>query len=113
MCIYIYIINIHSTHTYIMSKTFILDAINRLTALIKMLFVHQVESGQGDLGTLANVVTSLANTNGDTSDSQLEESPSEITRCVTNADNICVCFSQRKEIQKYDICYIGICHLKN
>ncbi len=33
VCIYIYI-NIHSTHTYIMqTKTFILDAINRLTAL--------------------------------------------------------------------------------
>ncbi len=38
VCLYIYIINIHSTHTYIYSvnKTFILDAnINRLTALIK------------------------------------------------------------------------------
>ncbi len=34
VCIYIYIINIDSTHTYIMStKTFILDAINLLTAL--------------------------------------------------------------------------------
>ncbi len=33
--IYIYIINKHRKHTYIMStKTFILDAINRLTALI-------------------------------------------------------------------------------
>ncbi len=77
-----------------MSKTFILDVINHLTALIKMLFVHQAESGQGDLGTLANVVTSLANlndpvSNGEMTDSQLEESPSEITRCVTNADNIC------------------------
>uniref|UniRef100_A0A8D3D260 Nuclear receptor subfamily 2, group C, member 2 n=1 Tax=Scophthalmus maximus TaxID=52904 RepID=A0A8D3D260_SCOMX len=50
----------------------------------------KMESGQGDLGTLANVVTSLANlsdslkenlNNGDTSDSQLEEqSASEITR---------------------------------
>ncbi len=85
-----------------MSKSFILDAINRLTALIKILFVHQAESGQGDLGTLANMVTSLANlndpvSNGDTTDSQLEESPSEITRCVTNADNICVCFSQRRD----------------
>lgn len=46
-----------------------------------------MESGQGDLGTLANVVTSLANLsdslkeNGDTSDSQHEEqSASEITR---------------------------------
>ncbi|XP_019952023.2 nuclear receptor subfamily 2 group C member 2 [Paralichthys olivaceus] len=50
----------------------------------------KMESGQGDLGTLANVVTSLANlsdslkenlNNGDTSDSQQEEqSASEITR---------------------------------
>ncbi len=33
-CIYIYIINIHNTHTYItQTKTFILDAINHLTAL--------------------------------------------------------------------------------
>uniref|UniRef100_A0A7N6A5F7 Nuclear receptor subfamily 2, group C, member 2 n=1 Tax=Anabas testudineus TaxID=64144 RepID=A0A7N6A5F7_ANATE len=50
----------------------------------------KLESGQGDLGTLANVVTSLANlsdslkenlNNGDTSDSQNEEqSASEITR---------------------------------
>lgn len=50
----------------------------------------KIESGQGDLGTLANVVTSLANlsdslkdslNNGDTSDSQNEEqSASEITR---------------------------------
>uniref|UniRef100_A0A8C1JHT4 Nuclear receptor subfamily 2, group C, member 2 n=1 Tax=Cyprinus carpio TaxID=7962 RepID=A0A8C1JHT4_CYPCA len=43
------------------------------------------KSGQGDLGTLANVVTSLANlndpvSNGEMTDSQLEESPSEITR---------------------------------
>lgn len=57
-----------------------------------MLFVHQAESGQGDLGTLANVVTSLANlndslSNGETTDDQMEESPSEITRCVNNADN--------------------------
>ncbi len=38
MCIYIYIINIHSTHTYIMqTKTLILDAINRLIALIYLL----------------------------------------------------------------------------
>ncbi|XP_076859262.1 nuclear receptor subfamily 2 group C member 2 isoform X2 [Brachyhypopomus gauderio] len=42
-------------------------------------------SGHGDLGTLANVVTSLANlndslNNGDTSHSQQEESASEITR---------------------------------
>ncbi|KAM9350532.1 nuclear receptor subfamily 2 group C member 2 [Symphorus nematophorus] len=50
----------------------------------------KMESGQGDLGTLANVVTSLANlsdslkenlNNGDTSDCQHEEqSASEITR---------------------------------
>ncbi|XP_056628901.1 nuclear receptor subfamily 2 group C member 2 isoform X4 [Triplophysa dalaica] len=43
------------------------------------------KSGQGDLGTLANVVTSLANLNdslknGDPTDRQLEDSPSEITR---------------------------------
>ncbi|MED6253469.1 Nuclear receptor subfamily 2 group C member 2 [Ataeniobius toweri] len=50
----------------------------------------KMDSGHGDLGTLANVVTSLANlsdslkenlNNGDTSDSQQEEqSASEITR---------------------------------
>uniref|UniRef100_A0A3Q2NTU6 Nuclear receptor subfamily 2, group C, member 2 n=1 Tax=Fundulus heteroclitus TaxID=8078 RepID=A0A3Q2NTU6_FUNHE len=50
----------------------------------------KMDTGQGDLGTLANVVTSLANlsdslkenlNNGDTSDSQQEEqSASEITR---------------------------------
>ncbi len=35
VCIYMYIINEHSTHTYIMYvKTFILDAINSLTALL-------------------------------------------------------------------------------
>ncbi len=37
MCvyIYIYIINIHSTHTYFMyTKTFILDAINHCPALV-------------------------------------------------------------------------------
>lgn len=55
----------------------------------------QMDSGQGDLGTLANVVTSLANlsdslkenlNNGDTSDSQHEEqSASEITRSVSRA----------------------------
>lgn len=55
----------------------------------------QMDSGQGDLGTLANVVTSLANlsdslkeslNNGDTSDSQHEEqSASEITRSVSSA----------------------------
>ncbi|KAG7228108.1 hypothetical protein INR49_013391 [Caranx melampygus] len=53
----------------------------------------KMESGQGDLGTLANVVTSLANlsdsikenlNNGDTSDNQHEEeSASEITRSLT------------------------------
>ena len=51
-----------------------------------------MDSGQGDLGTLANVVTSLANlsdslkenlSNGDAADSQREEqSASEITRSV-------------------------------
>lgn len=55
----------------------------------------QMDSGQGDLGTLANVVTSLAHlsdslkenlNNGDTSDSQHEEqSASEITRSVNSA----------------------------
>lgn len=53
-----------------------------------------MDCGQGDLGTLANVVTSLANlsdslkenlNNGDTSDSHHEEqSASEITRSVSN-----------------------------
>lgn len=52
----------------------------------------QMDSGQGDLGTLANVVTSLANlseslnenlNNGDTPDSHHEDqSASEITRSV-------------------------------
>ena len=64
----------------------------------------QMESGQGDLGTLANVVTSLANlsdslkenlNNGDTSDCQHEEqSASEITRSVQSAvyrEEGCVC----------------------
>nr|XP_033485571.1 nuclear receptor subfamily 2 group C member 2 isoform X1 [Epinephelus lanceolatus]XP_033485572.1 nuclear receptor subfamily 2 group C member 2 isoform X1 [Epinephelus lanceolatus] len=60
----------------------------------------KMESGQGDLGTLANVVTSLANlsdslrenlNNGDTSDSQQEEqSASEITRSVKG---VCVVHS--------------------
>uniref|UniRef100_A0A8C1F5E9 Nuclear receptor subfamily 2, group C, member 2 n=1 Tax=Cyprinus carpio carpio TaxID=630221 RepID=A0A8C1F5E9_CYPCA len=50
-----------------------------------LLATDKAESGQGDLGTLANVVTSLANlndpvSNGEMTDSQLEESPSEITR---------------------------------
>ncbi|KAA0713592.1 Nuclear receptor subfamily 2 group C member 2 [Triplophysa tibetana] len=58
-----------------------------------LLATDKMESGQGDLGTLANVVTSLANLNDslkniDSTDRQLEDSPSEITRCV-NADNIC------------------------
>ncbi len=34
VCIYKYIINIHSTHTHYVNKTFILDAINHLTTLI-------------------------------------------------------------------------------
>lgn len=50
-----------------------------------LLATDKTESGQSDLGTLANVVTSLANlndalNNGDTTDSQMEDSPSEITR---------------------------------
>lgn len=50
-----------------------------------LLATDKTESGQGDLGTLANVVTSLANlndslSNGEATDGQLEESPSEITR---------------------------------
>lgn len=69
-----------------------------------------MESGQGDLGTLANVVTSLANlsdslkenlNNGDTSDSQHEEqSASEITRSVSSAHGggECVC-------EKYQQCF--------
>lgn len=54
--------------------------------------MFQMDSGQGDLGTLANVVTSLANLsdslkenliNGDTSDSQHEDqAASDITRSV-------------------------------
>lgn len=69
----------------------------------------QLESGQGDLGTLANVVTSLANlsdslkenlNNGDTSDSQHEEqSASEITRSVSSALRCgeCVCVRNHDE----------------
>ncbi|XP_077086425.1 nuclear receptor subfamily 2 group C member 2 isoform X4 [Siphateles boraxobius] len=50
-----------------------------------LLATDRVESGQGDLGTLANVVSSLANlndslSNGESPDAQLEDSPSEITR---------------------------------
>ncbi len=66
----------------------------KLSALFFSLCL-QMESGQGDLGTLANVVTSLANlsdslkenlNNGDTSDSQHEEqSASDITRSVSSA----------------------------
>ncbi len=38
VCVYIYIINIHSTHTYIMDKkTFILDPINHCPALVHIL----------------------------------------------------------------------------
>ncbi|TKS77773.1 Nuclear receptor subfamily 2 group C member 2 [Collichthys lucidus] len=65
----------------------------------------KMESGQGDLGTLANVVTSLANlsdslkenlNNGDTSDSQHEEqSASEITRSVSSAQRGRECFCER------------------
>ncbi len=38
MCVYlyIYIINIHTTHIYYVNKNFILDVINRLTALINI-----------------------------------------------------------------------------
>ncbi|XP_043087958.1 nuclear receptor subfamily 2 group C member 2 isoform X2 [Puntigrus tetrazona] len=50
-----------------------------------LLATDKAESGQGDLGTLANVVSSLANlsdpvSNGEMTGGQLEESPSEITR---------------------------------
>ncbi|KAK7135242.1 hypothetical protein R3I94_014028 [Phoxinus phoxinus] len=50
-----------------------------------LLATDKAESGQGDLGTLANVVSSLANlndslSNGESPDAQLEDSPSEITR---------------------------------
>uniref|UniRef100_A0A672KGT4 Nuclear receptor subfamily 2 group C member 2-like n=1 Tax=Sinocyclocheilus grahami TaxID=75366 RepID=A0A672KGT4_SINGR len=50
----------------------------------QMLFVHQAESGQGDLGTLANVVSSLANlndpvSNGDAFDTLAKAlNPSEV-----------------------------------
>uniref|UniRef100_A0A3Q3XLH7 Uncharacterized protein n=1 Tax=Mola mola TaxID=94237 RepID=A0A3Q3XLH7_MOLML len=64
----------------------------------------KLESGQGDLGTLANVVTSLSNlsdslkenmNNGDTSDSQQEEqSASEITRAF---DTLAKVFSPSEE----------------
>ncbi len=41
--VYLYIINIHRAYTYIMqTKTFILDVINRLTALIKIFFKDHV-----------------------------------------------------------------------
>ncbi len=45
MCIYIYIINIHSTHTYYVNKTLFwmqLITINRLTALIKSILGYYV-----------------------------------------------------------------------
>lgn len=68
----------------------------------------QLESGQGDLGTLANVVTSLASlsdslkenlNNGDTSDSQNEEqSTSEITRSVSFALRRGECVCERSTI---------------
>ncbi|XP_016140690.1 nuclear receptor subfamily 2 group C member 2-like isoform X1 [Sinocyclocheilus grahami] len=45
-----------------------------------LLATDKAESGQGDLGTLANVVSSLANLNDPVSNGELEESPSEITR---------------------------------
>ncbi|CAM4713630.1 unnamed protein product [Leuciscus chuanchicus] len=50
-----------------------------------LLATDKAESGQGGLGTLANVVSSLANlndslSNGESTDAQLEDSPSEITR---------------------------------
>ncbi len=45
VCIYICIINIHSTHSYIMQrKTCILDAINRYTALIVIKFCPTADS---------------------------------------------------------------------
>lgn len=63
--------------------------------ILHCLICLQMDSGQGDLGTLANVVTSLANlsdslkenlNNGDMSDSQHEDqSASEITRSVSSA----------------------------
>uniref|UniRef100_A0A672N1T0 Nuclear receptor subfamily 2 group C member 2-like n=1 Tax=Sinocyclocheilus grahami TaxID=75366 RepID=A0A672N1T0_SINGR len=68
-----------ATPTFISEK----DAsrfISHFKIYMKMLFVHQAESGQGDLGTLANVVSSLANLNDPVSNGELEESPSEITR---------------------------------
>uniref|UniRef100_A0A671KLP8 Nuclear receptor subfamily 2 group C member 2-like n=1 Tax=Sinocyclocheilus anshuiensis TaxID=1608454 RepID=A0A671KLP8_9TELE len=45
-----------------------------------LLATDKAESGQGDLGTLANVVSSLVNLNDPVSNGELEESPSEITR---------------------------------
>ena len=65
-----------------------------------MLCPLQMECGQGGLGTLASVVTSLANlsdslkdnlNNGDTSDNQREEqSASEITRSVSSEEHYCL-----------------------
>uniref|UniRef100_A0A9J7X8G9 Nuclear receptor subfamily 2, group C, member 2 n=1 Tax=Cyprinus carpio carpio TaxID=630221 RepID=A0A9J7X8G9_CYPCA len=73
-----------ATPTFISEKdTSRLDS--RSQTLCMLYMMHTPKSGHGDLGTLANVVTSLANlndpvSNGEMTDSQLEESPSEITR---------------------------------
>ncbi len=37
MSVYTNIINIHTTHIYYVNKSFILDMINRLTALVKIM----------------------------------------------------------------------------
>lgn len=73
-----------------------------------------MESGQGDLGTLANVVTSLANltdslkenlNNGDTSDSQQEEqSASEITRSVGHIQS--VSFRGSSQVLRKYFCFV-------
>ncbi len=52
MCIYIYIINIHSTHIYYVNKNCKLMAINRLTALV----ANDVDS----CGRLSESVCSVA-----------------------------------------------------
>ncbi len=45
---YIYIINIHSTHTYIMStKTFMLDAINHINCLTALIYIHYIAKSIG------------------------------------------------------------------
>uniref|UniRef100_A0A8C2CE37 Nuclear receptor subfamily 2, group C, member 2 n=1 Tax=Cyprinus carpio TaxID=7962 RepID=A0A8C2CE37_CYPCA len=83
-----------ATPTFISEKdTSRLDS--RSQTLCMLYMMHTPKSGHGDLGTLANVVTSLANlndrvSNGEMTDSQLEESPSAITRCVINADSSCL-----------------------